>query len=154
MTVSVVENENVDIKALGIRLEQVSPPLTCLISPLPQQQHLTTHTSLSRSSLCVSSSFYRLFHLSHPQFVSHLQSRSYLLRPAPDHVSPQQDIAEPSTEPESNSRKRRSNWNIVAIFKDTWEQHRRKKPLGEAPGVHQSVVVARFKTSCEYPTAR
>ncbi|KAN0120701.1 calcium/proton exchanger [Russula decolorans] len=55
-------------------------------------------------------------------------------------------MTEPSTEPKSNIRKWRWNWNIVAIFKDMWRQHRREKPLGEAPGVRKSVI-AIFKTS-------
>jgi len=64
----------------------------------------------------------------------------------PDHVSPQQDMADPSTEPKFNIRKRRWNRNIVPIFKDSWRQHRREMPLGEAPGVRESIT-AIIKTS-------
>jgi len=61
-------------------------------------------------------------------------------------------MAEPSTEPKPNIHKQRWNWNIVAIFKDMWRQHKRTKPLGEAPGVRGSIF-AIIKTSREYPTA-
>jgi hypothetical protein len=70
----------------------------------------------------------------------------------PDHVSPQHDMAELSIEPKSNIRIRQWRWNVVAFFKDWWRQHKRKKPLGRAPGVRKSVI-AIIKMSCEYPTA-
>ncbi|KAF8501612.1 calcium/proton exchanger [Russula emetica] len=65
----------------------------------------------------------------------------------PDHVSPpQQDMPEPSTEPKSDIDKPRRSWNIVANFKEVCKQHKRDKPLGEAPDVRKSVI-AIFKTS-------
>ncbi|KAI0266297.1 hypothetical protein BGY98DRAFT_1191472 [Russula aff. rugulosa BPL654] len=55
-------------------------------------------------------------------------------------------IPEPSTEPESSMRKRRRNWNTVTIAKDLWRRHKREKPLGEAPGIRESII-AIIKTS-------
>jgi hypothetical protein len=58
---------------------------------------------------------------------------------------------QPSTEPKSKAKSiTRTRWyNFPALFKDLWDQHRRKKPLGEAPGVRESII-AIFKTSCEH----
>jgi hypothetical protein len=60
-------------------------------------------------------------------------------------------MAEPSTEPKSNTCERRWNWDIVAIFIDLWRQHNREKPLGKAPGVREFVIA--ISKTCKYPTA-
>jgi hypothetical protein len=84
------------------------------------------YIDLSRSSL-----FPLPFPLCHSQLVFPTSS---LADQPPDHVSPQGDIAEPSTEPKSNIRKRR--WNhIVAILKDLWQQHKRDTRLRKRPSV-------------------
>jgi hypothetical protein len=109
-----------------------------------------THQFVTFVFLSPSFSPFRLFH-------SQLFPSSSLVpisNQPPDHASPQQDMAEPSSEPKSNIRERlgRRSWNIVAIFfKDMWRQHKRVKPLGKGPGVRRSII-AIMKTSCEYPT--
>ncbi len=60
-------------------------------------------------------------------------------------------MAEQSTEQKPNN-KRRGKWNIVAILKAVWKQHKREKPLGKAPSFRQSFI-AIIKTSCEYQPA-
>lgn len=108
-----------------------------------------THQFVTFVFLSPSFSPFRLFH-------SQLFPSSSLVpisNQPPDHASPQQDIAEPSSEPKSNIRERlgRWSWNIVVILKDMWRQHKRVKPLGKGPGVRRSII-AIMKTSCEYPT--
>ncbi len=61
-------------------------------------------------------------------------------------------MAEQSREQKFNINKQWRRWNIVVILKDVWKQHKRVKPLGEAPSFRQSFI-AIIKTSCEYPPA-
>jgi hypothetical protein len=48
-------------------------------------------------------------------------------------------------EKEQDGQQRRKKFPSL---KELWMQHKRKKPLGKAPGVRQSVM-AIIKTSCE-----